>query len=166
MTLTRLLTTADVEGYVALRREALLDSPWSFLGSPGDDSGSDPSIVRERIGEPENRIAGVFDEEGLRAVAGVVRSDRVKTRHRAMIWGVYCTPAARGRGYARSAMLLAIETARSWDGVEVVFLSASVNAPEAIGLYESMGFVRWGVEPDVVRVGGTAYDEVHLQLRL
>jgi RimJ/RimL family protein N-acetyltransferase len=56
--------------------------------------------------------------------------------------------------------------AGSWRGVEVIGPSASVRSEAAIRLYESMGFRRWGVEPDCIRVGGEALDEVHMQRRL
>jgi len=60
----------------------------------------------------------------------------------------------------------AIETARSWPGVDYVGLSVSVRSQAALRLYQRLGFVVWGTEPDVARVGGTDYDEVHLALRL
>jgi hypothetical protein len=50
--------------------------------------------------------------------------------------------------------------------VACVFLSASENAPNAIRLYESLGFRAWGTEPDGLRTGGRSYSEVHLRLDL
>ena len=60
----------------------------------------------------------------------------------------------------------ALDVARSWPGVEVIGLSASTRSLAAIALYESLGFVRWGLEPDCTRAGGEPDDELHLQRRL
>ena len=71
-----------------------------------------------------------------------------------------------GRGLARAVTTAAIDTARSWRGVTVIGLSVSASAPEAIALYESLGFERWGVEPDAVRIDGVSHAEVHMALDL
>ena len=62
---------------------------------------------------------------------------------------------------SQAVMKAAMDEASTWPGIESLILAASANAPEAIGLYESLGFVRWGVEPDAIRVDGAAYEEVH-----
>lgn len=165
----RLLTPADADAYVALRREMLEDSPWAFLASPGGDRASDAAGVAGRLAAGENAIAVVDDADGSRrlvASAGVVHESPAKIRHRALIWGVYVTPRARGHGCGEAVMRLAIETARSWAGVEVITLSASERSVGALRLYRRLGFVEWGVEPDAVRIGGESGAEVHMQLRL
>lgn len=86
--------------------------------------------------------------------------------HRALIYSVYCDPVHRRKGYARAIMHAAIATARSWEGVDIICLAVSAKSADALALYESLGFERWGLEPDVVRVNGEAYDEIHMALRL
>ena len=147
----------------------ILDTPHAFLGAPGDDDASDPTIVAARLAEPDNAILAIDhpDEPGrLIAVAGIARMRRIKTRHRALIWGVYCDPDHRRRGHARAVTRAAIDIARAWRTVTIVTLSASADAPAAIALYESLGFERWGFEPDVVRIDGVSCDEVHMALTL
>jgi GNAT superfamily N-acetyltransferase len=160
------LTAADGEAYAALRREMLDDTPWSFGQSPEIDPVCDAAGFAARIANPRNAVVGVFEDAALVSVVGVAAFDRPKTRHRAGIWGVYTTPAARGKGYARAAMRAAIELARSWDGVRCIGLSVSGDAPEADGLYRSLGFEEWGREPLAMVVDGKDRVEVHLQLRL
>lgn len=163
----RLLRPEEAGAYAVLRAAALMESPWAFLASPEDDVPA--AEVARRLGDPENAIIAVFDpgDAGrMVAMAGVARPRRVKTMHRAVIWGVYVDPAWRGRGLSRVVMAKAIETARSWPGAEVIWLSTSVVAEAALGLYESMGFERWGVEPDAIRIDGQPYDEVHFVLRI
>jgi len=164
----RLLGSEDAEAYVALRREMLTDTPWSFLATIEDDVACEPEGLRARISQDQNDIAGAFDGTtgDLVAVAGVIRMQRAKVRHRAGVWGVYTTPAARGRGAARAVMTLAVDTARSWDGVRWIGLSVSDEAPAALGLYESMGFELWGTEPVAMVVEGRDHAELHMALEL
>lgn len=168
MTLIRRLTPEDAEAYLAIRMEMLEDSPWAFLGSPEEARREGARLIRKRLANPENAILGIEREsgEGLAAVAGVRRMERLKVRHWAAIWGVYTTPRERRRGRSRALMIEAIGLARSWEGVEMIDIAVSANSPGALRLYESLGFVAWGREPRVTRVGDQTYDEIHLALRL
>jgi len=141
--------------------------PYAYMAVPGEDRGSDPENIRRYISESEQAIFGAFLENGrLTAAASIHREKPAKRRHRAHIWGVYAAPDVRGRGYGRSVMRACIEQARSWPGVEVIGLSAAERSAAAIRLYESLGFVIWGVEPDGTRVAGQAITELHMQLKL
>ncbi|MCC6907905.1 MAG: N-acetyltransferase [Phycisphaerales bacterium] len=169
MPVIRLLTPDDAPAYAALRREMLVESSWAFLRCIDDDFAVVESAIAAKLAENENDIAGAFDDRPapcLLASAGVVRLEPRKTRHRALIWGVYVSPAARGRGLGRAVMNLAINTARTWPGVECIWLSVSERTPAARALYESLGFVTWGTEPDAIRIGSESAAEHHMHLRL
>jgi len=165
----RLMTPCDIDAFTLLRQEMLRDSPWAFAASPEDDIASHPDAVKHWFDEPEHDVV-VVDHPKYRArlasVVGIRRETKLKFRHRASVWGVYTTPDARGNGYGRMVMEYSIALARSWGGVDILQLGVSGNAPEAMGLYLSLGFVEWGVEPDCVRVDGVSYDEHYLALRL
>lgn len=45
MSIARLMKKNDIGAYTALRREMLLDSPWSFASSPEDDVASSREAV-------------------------------------------------------------------------------------------------------------------------
>ncbi|MFI4896410.1 MAG: GNAT family N-acetyltransferase [Phycisphaerales bacterium JB059] len=157
---------ADAGAYQAIRREMLEDAPWAFLASRGDDSAEDTAQLQRRLRDPENVILAVRSPEGVAAVAGVRRIERMKMRHWASVWGVYTSPSYRRRGYSRALLEGAIELVRTWGGVEMLGIAVSANAPEALRLYESVGFVAWGREPRVTRVGQNTYDEIHLAMSL
>lgn len=163
----RLLNVADIPAYIALRREMLADSPWSFSASEADDRGLDAVFLAARLAESGQAIVGGFDEAGrLLGVAGLYRDPHIKMAHRARIWGVYVTPPARGAGLAARVVGAALETARSWSGVSSVGLSVSANSDTAQRLYKRLGFVAWGTEPDCLRLGDRSFDEVHMIARL
>jgi hypothetical protein len=57
----RELRDGDVESYIKLRREALLNAPLAFVASPVDDCFSSPEAIRDQLQRaPEFVIMGAF----------------------------------------------------------------------------------------------------------
>jgi ribosomal protein S18 acetylase RimI-like enzyme len=162
----RALTTSDVPAFIALRREALRDSPWAFAASEDSDVGVNPDLMSQRILEPGQTIVGAFDGEQLIGIAGMVRNRHGKMAHRANVWGVYVTPSTRGRGVAEAIMRELLTIARSWPGLDSVSLQVSARAEGAKRIYERLGFKQWGVEPAALMLDGIAYDEAHMVVML
>jgi len=161
----RLLQPEDAPTYAELRRAMLADTPWAFASAPED--GISIELIAARLREPFNVIVGAFDEHGrLVGSCGLVRGRKVKMDHRAMIWGMYVEPVLRGQGVGERLLREAIGVARGWNGVTVVTISVSARSEAARRLYERVGFIAWGLEPNVLRWHGVMYDEVHLQLDL
>jgi len=170
------LKPEDAERYARLRLRMLVESPCAFGASPGDDKGQDLPHVRHMLAQEEYAVFAV--EAGPRgpasgqelreliASAGIMRWSSPKFRHRATVWGVYVEPEHRGLGLGRAVMAAAIATARAWSGVDYVDLGVSAAAPEALRLYENLGFVAWGREPEATEIAGRRYDEIHMTLRV
>lgn len=162
MSTVRRLEESDITAYIALRREALIDSPWAFSASAEDDKGLDPQGVAEALGGRWSCIVGAFDKGRLVAIAGTMREPKYKRRHIARIWGVYTTPSARGKGVGRAVVQRAMDEAKAWEGVEVLQLSVSEES-SARALYESLGFVAWGTESHGMKINGEVRREVHME---
>ena len=164
----RPLKVADAEPCAALRRAMLLDSPASFGSSPEDDLGSEVERVRDRLaGQTGQAVFGAFDRETqLVGSVGVWCQSKQKEKHKASIWGMYVAPSFRRKGVGRQLMEAAIDFARAHGGVTQIQLSVSASAPGARRLYESLGFVVWGIEPNALCVGGKLFDEHHMTLDL
>ena len=118
------------------------------------------STADERATEPDsfwvNRIAnptgmteayGAFDGAELVGTVALELSAKPKTRHKALIIGMYVTAAARGRKTARALLDAAIESAGSRQGITLLTLTATEGNEPAISLYRSAGFEVFGVEP-------------------
>ena len=162
----RLLDEGDAEAWFALRQEMLVDTPYSFLASPEDDSAASVEVVRERLAQgPRSVIVGAFEQGALLGVVGLYQEKRLKTQHKAWIWGVYTTPRARGRGLGARMLEAAVAHGRGLEGVQQLNLSVSALAPGAQRLYERAGFRVWGTEPRGMQVDGRLHDEVHMLLR-
>lgn len=163
----RRLAPDDAEEVVRLRREMLIDAPLSFLGSLEDDQGLDLEVVRERLAHPRNASFGAFGPDGaLVSHCGLVTQEREKLRHKAYVVAVYTSPPARRRGLGAQLLGMALDHARSLEGVDVVALSASPGAHAARALYRRFGFREWGVEPRALRYRGVEDGEVHMSLDL
>jgi ribosomal protein S18 acetylase RimI-like enzyme len=162
------LTPQDVERYTRLRLEMLTAAPWAFGATPDDDKGLDVPHLEEMLSKDHYAIFGVEDgEDGeLIAAAGIMRAVREKKAHRAIIWGVYVSGDHRSKGNGRAVVAAAVELAKSWTGVDFIDLSVSEKSPEARGLYQKMGFERWGREPETMDVEGRRLDEIYMTLRL
>lgn len=159
----RRLVLADAAEYVALRREMLADTPVAFLGDLADDECLDLEVMEARLSSDESPIFCAENEDGeFCSVVGIHRDRRAKMRHRGTLWGVYTRPAWRRRGLSRKVIEAALDHAAGAEGLEVIQLSVSAEAPGARRLYESLGFTAWGCEPQAVMVDGRQVDEIHM----
>lgn len=167
--LIRAMQKEDAEAFVALRKEALLDSPLSFASAPGDDVASDVEFVRRQTREGTGpRTFGAF-EEAEKALVGSValmRESHIKAAHKANIVGMYVTPSHRRSGVGAALLEAAVRHARGMSGIAWLHLSASESAEAALRLYRSAGFEVWGSEPDALRYAGQSVAEHHMALRL
>ena len=161
---TRKLNSADASALVALRRDALAAEPLAFGASLNDAPALTVDSVSGMLNDHDlQAIFGTFNGTELIGMLGLYRANRIKTRHKAMIWGMYVKPGERNRGAGHVLLSAAIEQARSW-GVDQVQLSVTDAAPAARHLYESHGFTVWGHERRALCWNERFLDEYHLSL--
>jgi ribosomal protein S18 acetylase RimI-like enzyme len=72
----------------------------------------------------------------------------------------FIAPYARGHGLARMMTLRVEDAARSL-GYYLLNLDVRETQEAAIALYESMGYIRWGIHPAYARVGGKTIRGIH-----
>jgi RimJ/RimL family protein N-acetyltransferase len=72
----------------------------------------------------------------------------------------FTAPYARGHGLARMLTRRVEEAARAL-GYHVLNLDVRETQDAAIALYESLGYIRWGVHPAYARVGGKTVCGIH-----
>lgn len=71
--------------------------------------------------------------------------------------GVYTAPAEQGRGHARKLLGHALAEAPSL-GIEVILAFVFDHNLASVRLFETAGFMRWGLLPRVARLDGVARD--------
>lgn len=165
----RRLQPADADRLFGLRRQALIAEPFAFLASPEDDLASSSDAVRDQLSSwaDFSAIFGAFDDDDdLIGMVGLTRDRHLKAAHRACVWGVFVKPEHRGRGVGSRLLDATLAHARTMEGLTTVYLSVSEKTPNAQRLYESAGFVVWGLEPDCIRYAGESVQEYHLALAL
>lgn len=163
MHVVRILRPTDAAPLRALRLQALLTEPTAFGASYEDARARTEGDFRAEIeNAAPGAIFGAFDGNALVGMAGLKREDSRKSCHKGYMWGVYVAPSHRGQGIARALTTAVIGQAREI----VVLLQCSVQTRniQARGLYESMGFLTYGVEKKALCVDGDYYDEAHLAL--
>jgi GNAT superfamily N-acetyltransferase len=167
LTEVKQLGSGDLPAAAALRRQALEGHPRAFSSSWDEDRLSSPETAATLIADPSaSVILGAFEAGALMGMVGLARTAGAKRRHKAIVWGMYVVPSARGRGLGRALVKAAVAAARTWPGVEQVHLSVTDAAPEARRLYEQLGFQAWGREVRAVQWEGQFTDETHLVLVL
>lgn len=170
------LVPSDAARYVRIRHRMLTGAPWAFAASPDDDVCLDVEHVSRALAGDQFAILAVAGEAStpargseaaeLVAAAGIGRMRGPKFAHRARLWGVWVEPAHRGRGLGRLVVQAALDHARDWSGLDYVDLGVSERSPEALRLYERLGFTIWGREPAAIQHDGRRYDEIHMTLKL
>jgi ribosomal protein S18 acetylase RimI-like enzyme len=158
----RRLGPGDVDGFLAVRREALELSPEAFLATAREEA----ARSREQVVEGLRRVViyGAVAGDEIIGMVGFRRFDMEKARHKGAVWGTYVRPAHRSKGVARALMEAVIAHARG--EVEMLGLSVIPENASARRLYERFGFAAYGTEPRAMKQGDAYFDEIHMALML
>lgn len=159
----RNLRPEDVDRYLELRLSALVESPTSFVATVEEEQALGVEERRSRIADTDNGfVVGAFDGSTLVAMAGVLRESRQKLSHKVMLWGVYVSPAWRGRGLGHALVAEALRRAASLPRIHKIYLGVNATNAAAIALYESLEFQAYGLDKSFMVVDGAPQDEIFM----
>lgn len=159
----RILVSSDAAAFQALRLHALQECPTAFSSSYEEECGIPLARVAERLAPaPDHAVLGAFEDGSLVGIVGLQRERPRKLAHKAVIWGVYVTPARRKHGIGRRLLKYALEHAASMPGLRQVVLGANAANDATLALYTAVGFKPFGVERGFMLVDGVLQDEVHM----
>ena len=142
--------------YRSIRLEALRAHPEAFGASFETEAAEDLAFFEGRL--HGSTVFGAFLDSAVLGTAGFRAEAGAKTAHKAMFWGMYVRPVARGTGLARRLVEAVLDHASG--RVEIVQLMVVGSNGGARRLYESLGFEIYGVEARSLKVDGRYYDEV------
>lgn len=159
----RELAPADAPDFQRLRLQGLLESPSAFSSSHEEECDRPfDEVARRLAADADGCVFGGFVDGWLVGLAGVRREHGRKLAHKAFIWGVYVAPAARGTGLARALLQAALARAAAMPGLRQVNLGVHASNEPARRLYESLGFVAFGLERGYQLLDGVLHDELHM----
>ena len=159
------LVPSHASEYRALMLEAYAAHPEAFTSSFSERLALPLSWWEARLAAdetPKEMVLGAFEGSVLAGIAGLSFDQREKVRHKATLFGMYVSAKSRRRGMGRALVVAALEYARSQVGVRIVQLTVTHGNLAALRLYESCGFVQFGLEPFAVAVGDGYVSKVHM----
>lgn len=165
------LTPTDLPRYRALMLHAYDAAADAFTTTAAERAAAPEGWWLQRIADPQglSQAFGAFDTGPDDALVGTVTvefSAKPKTRHKALIIGMFVHDSARRRGAGRALLQAALDAARARAGVFVVTLTVTEGNAGAVALYESCGFRAFGVEPMAIATPQGYRGKVHMLLQL
>ena len=158
----RRLMAEDAALYRELRLEALTNDPDAF--SSTIDIERDRPLDRFAARLAESFVLAAFDGERPVGIAGFYVQPGPKHAHKGMLWGMYVRPETRGAGIGR--MLVEAIVAHARGQVEILQLFVVADNLPARRLYQSLGFVEYGIERNATKYRGRYHDDVLMALAL
>jgi ribosomal protein S18 acetylase RimI-like enzyme len=167
----RALLEPDLLAYKALRDAMLAGHPEAFTSDAETESQRDLASYRSRLAGGANggTLFTLLALDGARVVGALTceREPRRKVQHIAHLVGMMVADTHRGRGIGRALLAGAVARLQATEGLAQVTLSVTATNRAAVGLYESVGFTRYGRLPDAVRLpDGRRLDKDLMLLRL
>jgi RimJ/RimL family protein N-acetyltransferase len=153
--------------YRALRLRGLKEHAEAFTSSYEEDSARPLAVTETRLAHDSgDAIWGAFVGGVLAGVVGLGREPRMKSRHKAVVFGMYVAPEHGGGGVATALLRHVIDEAHRQPGLEQLILTVTDTNVGARMLYQRAGFRSFGIEPRALRVGDRYYGKHHMILFL
>lgn len=162
------LQPADLPRYRALMLHAYDAAADAFTSTAAERAAEPDAWWLRRIADPQGLglAFGAFDSDALVGTVAVEFSAKPKTRHKALIVGMFVHASARRSGAGRALLQAALDAARARPGLRVVTLTVTEGNAAALALYQAVGFSAFGVEPMAIATPDGFKGKVHMVLQL
>ena len=140
----RQLAANDAPVYQPLRLRALREHPEAFGSSLEDEQLLPLEQVARRLDDTSgNSVSfGAWSDCQLVGIVSLFRSPRLKTRHKALLGGMYVAPEARGNSVGKALLEHTLSYARTMGGLEDVTLAVTVGTMQPDGCIWTRGLCR------------------------
>ena len=152
----RRLLPVDAALYRDIRLEALKLSPEAFGSTFEAEHAEAPTWFADRL--ESSAVFGAFNDTHLIGIAGFFIRQGRKEAHKGVLWGMYVRPGARKGGVGKELAEAVIDHASQC--VELLQLTVVSGNKPARRLYDSLGFIKYGVEKNSLKQDGRYWDEV------
>ena len=163
-----LLQPSDASQYRELMLEAYDLASDAFTSTVEERAAEPDTFWVKRISNPSGLSAafGAFDGTELIGTVALEFSAKPKTRHKALVIGMYTAPDVRGSGVGRALLDAVVAHARAKEGLLSLTLTVTEGNDPAINLYRGAGFQVFGVEPMAIHTPSGFKGKVHMWLSL
>jgi GNAT superfamily N-acetyltransferase len=159
----RRLGAHDASHYQTMRVEGFRRDPRAFRFAPEDEADMPLAEAAARLAR--DYVVGAYKGNKLIGIGGLSCFTGAKTRHRALLYGMYVEENYRGSGAADAIMYALLDEAR--ERVEIVVLTVVSKNARALRFYERWGFRAYGVDKCAAKIGEHDYlDETLMALDL
>ncbi len=164
--LIRDLTDTEADVYKSFFMTGLTDHPDFFRISTDDER--DAPFPTAGTADSFTLLATDADTDQWLGIVSFERDGRTrqKLRHKGTLFRMYVAQAAAGQGIGRALIQTLLERVRLLPNMEQINLTLAAHNHRARKLYESVGFVSYGIEPNAMKWQGRYVDEESMKLRL
>jgi ribosomal protein S18 acetylase RimI-like enzyme len=156
----RRLKPDDAASFRAIRLEALKANPELLRSTFELEDKLDVAWFASRL--EDAHVIGAFRDGELVGTAGFSIQQGQPNAHKGRLFGMYVRSSLRNLGVGRLLLNAVLDVAR--ENVELVQLSVVRENQPARRLYESAGFLEFGVETKASKYGDKYYDEALMAL--
>jgi ribosomal protein S18 acetylase RimI-like enzyme len=156
----RRLRSDDAASFKAIRLEALKANPELLRSTFEQEEKLDAAWFADRL--EDDHVIGAFRDGELVGTAGFAIQKGQPNAHKGWLFGMYVRPSSRNLGVGRLMLSAVLDVAR--ENVELVQLGVVRDNGPALRLYESVGFLEFGVEAKASKYGDKYYDEALMAL--
>lgn len=137
------------EIYKSFFTEGLIKDEENFRISPNDEkNASFPTSDK-----PDNFTLGAYINSDLAGVVSFIRDggNREKFLHKGTLIRVYVSQKYRGQGISKKLIIELIERVKLIASIEQIYLTVISANSTAKKIYENLGFVLYGTEPNAIK---------------
>ena len=162
----RRLNIQDVISYRDIRLKALKENPENYSSSYEEEKEKSLGFFEDRLNQNHAVVLGAYINQKLVGIVTLLYETRNKTQHLADIVSMYVDSEHRKKGIAKALMEITIDIAKNNQKTEILRLAVTKTNKAAYNLYTSLGFIPYGEESNVIKIGKDYYDLVHMSLKL
>ncbi len=162
------LTDLNAPQYKAVMLHAYENAADAFTSTPEERASEPDAWWVRRVADPQGMTIAFGAIEGTDLVGTVALefSAKPKTRHKALVVGMYVLPAWRSKGVGRGLLQAAIGHCVARGDIVAVQLEVTEGNEPAARLYRDLGFVQYGLEPMAVLTPSGFKSKVHMWLSI
>ncbi|MDX1991468.1 MAG: GNAT family protein [bacterium] len=156
----RLLEAQDAAAYQHLRLRSLAEHPEAFGASVEEEARTPLEKIEQMLERalPDNPVFGACLDGELVGIGSLNRYPRQKTKHRAIISGIYVASEARGHGAGSAIMDAILDYGKALPGLETIILAVTVGNESARRIYTSKGFESYSIDRHYFKIDGSYHD--------